>query len=147
MASVPSDSGIENLNGAVDDTLFSACLERVLAQVDVTFSSSMIEAFWRSLKPQWLYLNSLHSIARLRALSQLGAKSRGQSPTPWLRRDVADLAGAGFGKPDVAVGTGGDAIGRRACGRNRDLGDAAVRSDSTDLVATVFREPEIAVDP
>jgi putative transposase len=28
---------------------------RVLAQVDVTFSNSMIEAFWRSLKHQWLY--------------------------------------------------------------------------------------------
>ncbi len=28
----------------------------------------MIEAFWRSLKHQWLYLNSLDSLARLRAL-------------------------------------------------------------------------------
>jgi len=28
----------------------------------------MIEAFWRSLKYQWLYLNSLDSIERLRAL-------------------------------------------------------------------------------
>ena len=63
-----ADSGIENINGAVDDTLFTACLERVLAQVDVTFSNSMIEAFWRSLKHQWLYLNSLDSIERLRAL-------------------------------------------------------------------------------
>jgi putative transposase len=63
-----ADSGIENINGAVDETLFSACLERVLAQVDVTFSNSMIEAFWRSLKHQWLYLNSLDSIERLRTL-------------------------------------------------------------------------------
>jgi putative transposase len=63
-----ADSGIENVNGAVDATLFSACLERVLAQVDVTFSNSMIEAFWRSLKHQWLYLNSLDSIERVRTL-------------------------------------------------------------------------------
>ena len=28
----------------------------------------MIEAFWRSLKHQWLYLNSLDSIERLRSL-------------------------------------------------------------------------------
>ena len=28
----------------------------------------MIEAFWRSLKHQWLYLNSLDSLARLRTL-------------------------------------------------------------------------------
>ena len=40
----------------------------MLAQVDVTFSNSMIEAFWRSLKHQWLYLNSLDSIMRLQAL-------------------------------------------------------------------------------
>jgi transposase InsO family protein len=63
-----ADSGIENVNAAVDDTLLTACLDRVLAQVDVTFSNSMIEAFWRSLKHQWLYLNSLDSIERLRAL-------------------------------------------------------------------------------
>src|ERR1039457_1090535 len=54
-----ADSGIENINSAVDDTLFSACLERVLAQVDVAYSNSMIEAFWRSMKQQWLYLHSL----------------------------------------------------------------------------------------
>jgi hypothetical protein len=49
-----ADSGIENINAAVDATLFSACLERVLAQVDVAYSNSMIEAFWRSLKHQAL---------------------------------------------------------------------------------------------
>jgi putative transposase len=64
-----ADSGIENVNGVVDATLLSACLERVLAQVDVTFSNSMIEAFWRSLKYQWLYLNSLDSVERLRTLA------------------------------------------------------------------------------
>jgi putative transposase len=48
--------------------LVSACLHRVLAQVEVTFSNSMIEAFWRSLKHQWLFLNSLDNIARLRSL-------------------------------------------------------------------------------
>jgi putative transposase len=65
---VYADSGVENVNGAVDATLLSACLDRVLAQVDVGFSNSMIEAFWRSLKHQWLYLNSLDSLARLRTL-------------------------------------------------------------------------------
>jgi transposase InsO family protein len=62
------DSGVENINSAVDAALFAACLNRVLAQVEVTFSNSMIEAFWRSLKHQWLYLNSLDSIERLRTL-------------------------------------------------------------------------------
>jgi putative transposase len=45
-----TDSGIENVNGVVYATLFSACLDRVLAQVDLSFSNLMIEAFWRSLK-------------------------------------------------------------------------------------------------
>jgi transposase InsO family protein len=63
-----ADSGIENINSEVDDTLLSACLERVLAQVDVAYSNSMIEAFWRSMKHQWLYLNSIDSIERLRVL-------------------------------------------------------------------------------
>jgi putative transposase len=63
-----ADSGVENVNAAGDDILLTACLDRVLAQVKVTFSNSMIEAFWRSLKHQWLYLNSLDSIMRLQAL-------------------------------------------------------------------------------
>lgn len=63
-----ADSGVENINTAVDATLLSSCLERVLAQIDVAYSNSMIEAFWRSLKHQWLYINSLDSIERLRAL-------------------------------------------------------------------------------
>ena len=63
-----ADSGIENVNSAVGATLLSACLERVLAQVDVAYSNSMIEVFWRSLKHQWLYLNSIDSIERLRSL-------------------------------------------------------------------------------
>jgi transposase InsO family protein len=65
-----ADSGIENINSKVDAPLFSACLERVLAQVDVAYSNSMIEAFWRSLKHNWLYLNSLVSIERLRSLAK-----------------------------------------------------------------------------
>ncbi len=33
---------------------------------DVTFSNSLIEAFWRSLKNNWLFLNSLDSVTALR---------------------------------------------------------------------------------
>jgi transposase InsO family protein len=49
-----ADSGSENVNGAVDDLLDGKDLSRVLAQVEVTFSNSMLEAFWRSLKHSWL---------------------------------------------------------------------------------------------
>jgi putative transposase len=55
---------------AVNATLQTACLERILAQVEVAFSNSMVEAFWRSLKHQWLFLNTLDTVARVRALVQ-----------------------------------------------------------------------------
>jgi transposase InsO family protein len=42
---VVADSGVENVNAAVDAALASACLRRVLAQVEVTYSNSMIEAW------------------------------------------------------------------------------------------------------
>jgi len=51
-ADVVMDSGVENLNGIVDGFFDSGKLRRVLAQVDVTFSNSLIEAWWRSLKHQ-----------------------------------------------------------------------------------------------
>jgi putative transposase len=63
-----SDAGSENVNRNVDDALDDVDLERVLAQVDVTYSNSMIEAFWRSLKHSWLYLHGLESESELRGL-------------------------------------------------------------------------------
>jgi len=62
------DSGVENLNKEVDKLLEGGILERVIAQIDVSFSNSLIEAWWRSLKHQWLFLNHLDSIATLRNL-------------------------------------------------------------------------------
>jgi len=58
---VVTDAGSENVNRDVDNELSGANLERVLAQIDVTYSNSMIEAFWRSLKNSWLYLHGLES--------------------------------------------------------------------------------------
>jgi transposase InsO family protein len=53
---------------AVDATLLAEGLHRVLAQVEVTESNSMIEAWWRSLKYLWLFLNSLDTLERIRTL-------------------------------------------------------------------------------
>jgi putative transposase len=36
---------------------------RVLAQIDVGYSNSLIEAWWRSLRHQWLYLKTLDCLA------------------------------------------------------------------------------------
>jgi putative transposase len=66
--SVMTDAGSESVNREVDDELSSANLERVLAQIDVTYSNSMIESFWRSLKNSWLYLHGLESESGLRRL-------------------------------------------------------------------------------
>jgi transposase InsO family protein len=65
---VVADSGVENVNRAVDATLTSAKLRRVLAQVEVAYSNSVIEAWWRSLKHQWLYLNTLDTTGHLETL-------------------------------------------------------------------------------
>jgi putative transposase len=40
----------------------------VLAFKELQFSNSMIEAWWRSLKHQWLFLHSLDSVTTIRRL-------------------------------------------------------------------------------
>lgn len=65
---VLADDGVENFNAKVDELIASGLLKRVLAQTEIRFSNSMIEAWWRSLKHNWLFLHSLDSIARVRSL-------------------------------------------------------------------------------
>jgi len=50
-----ADAGVENVNSEVDGLIESGLLRRVLAQRDFTFSNSLIEAWWRTLKHQWLF--------------------------------------------------------------------------------------------
>ena len=63
-----ADSGVENVNAKLDELLDTGRLRRVLAQVEVSYSNSMIEAWWRSLKHAWLYLHSLDSVAAVERL-------------------------------------------------------------------------------
>ncbi len=56
-----TDSGSENLNGEVNALIQGELLTRIVAQIDIEFSNSMIEAFFRTLKHRWLYLISLPS--------------------------------------------------------------------------------------
>ncbi len=65
---VVADAGVENVNAQVDELIHSGVLRRVLALTELSFSNSMIEAWWRVLKHQWLYLNSLDSITTIRRL-------------------------------------------------------------------------------
>ena len=62
------DGGVENFNSAVDEVIASGILKRVLAQTEIDFSNSLIEAWWRVLKHQWLYLNTLDTVANVEKL-------------------------------------------------------------------------------
>jgi len=75
---VVADSGSENVHEAVDDLLDGEELTRVLARVEITFSNSMIEAFWRSLKHSWLYLHPLDSFAALHRLIEFYVKAHNE---------------------------------------------------------------------
>ena len=107
---VLADAGVENVNAQVDALIHTGVLRRVLAFTELTFSNSMIEAWWRSLKHQWLFLHSLDSVTTVRRLvavlsrrTQSHASPLGVSGTDagrdvlWHRRHRA-------GRPDVARG-------------------------------------------
>ncbi len=65
---VLADAGVENVNAQVDALIVTGMLRRVLALTELKFSSAMIEAWWRSLKHQWLFLHSLDSLTTVRRL-------------------------------------------------------------------------------
>ena len=52
----------------VDALIEAGVLRRLLAFTELKFSNSMIEAWWRSLKHQWLFLHSLDSVTTVRRL-------------------------------------------------------------------------------
>jgi len=62
------EGGVENMNSDVDKLIESGLLRRVLAMTELRFSNSMIEAWWRALKHQWLFLNTLDSVERVEKL-------------------------------------------------------------------------------
>jgi hypothetical protein len=59
---VLADAGVENVNAQIDELISTGVLHRVLAFTELQFSNSMIEAWWRSLKHQWLFLHSLDTV-------------------------------------------------------------------------------------
>jgi len=62
------DGGTENFNGPVDELVNSGLLHRLLARTEITYSNSMIESWWRVLKHQWLYLNTLDTVTAVQNL-------------------------------------------------------------------------------
>jgi hypothetical protein len=65
---VLADAGVVNVNAQVDDLITTGVLRRVLAFTELKFSNSMIEAWWRCLKHQWLFLHALDSATTVRRL-------------------------------------------------------------------------------
>ena len=57
-----------NVNAKVDELIEGGTIRRVLAQAEIACSNSLIESWWRTLKHQWLYLNTLDSVASIRRL-------------------------------------------------------------------------------
>ena len=111
---VLADGGVENVNAQVDALITSGVLRRLLALMELQFSNSMIEAWWRSLKHQWLFLHFGQCGHRaspghvLRRRTQPRAATFGIS-RPDARRDVLRNGGHGARRP-------GGAGGRRASG-------------------------------
>ena len=62
------NGGIENFNTEVDALIGEGLLKRVLELTEIRSSNSMIESWWRILKHQWLYLNSLDSVSTVTKL-------------------------------------------------------------------------------
>jgi len=101
--SVMVDGGVENFNAAVQKLVKDGLLKLILAQTDISFSNSMIEAFWRVIKHQWLFLNHLDSIKTLRRLVEFyiteyngnmpHSAFRGQTPDEMYYNTGAEVPG------------------------------------------------------
>ncbi len=94
-----ADAGVENVNSEVDGLIESGLLCRVLAQRDVTFSNSLIEAWWRTLKHQWLFLNTLDSMASVTRLVAFYVEAHnGEIPHSAFRGQTPDEMYGGRGQ-------------------------------------------------
>ena len=94
------DGGVENFNGGVDELNGKGVLRRVLALTELQSSTSPIEAFWRQAKHQWLFLNTLDSVAAVRRhMSTYVAAHNGQIPHSAFRGQTPD---------EMYLGTGAD---------------------------------------
>ena len=96
-------SGVENRTKVIDDLVESGVIRRVLAQVEIACSNSLIEAWWRSLKHQWLFLNSLESVAAVEKLTAFYVREHNaELPHSAFRGQTPDemYFGTGEGVPD-----------------------------------------------
>lgn len=96
-----ADSGIENINDAVDAALKKTGVERILAQIEVAWSNSMVEAIWRQIKHSWLFINRLDTFATVERLVAFYVEQhntvlpqwalKGRTPDEVFRGEAVDL--------------------------------------------------------
>jgi transposase InsO family protein len=113
------DSGVENINGHVDGLVSADLIRRILALVQVDFSNSIVEAFWRSAKHQWLYLNELRTIADVRRLVTFFVEQHNWVPRSSFKGQTPD---------EVYAGTGDDVVGELAKARAKTLQERMARN-------------------
>ena len=82
------DAGIENLNTEVDALVADDLVHRVVAQVDLRESNSMIERWWRSLKHNWLFLNVLDTSANVGRLVEFYVREHNQVMPHWAHKGL-----------------------------------------------------------
>jgi len=113
---VLADGGVENFNSRVDELVDSGVLKRLLAMTDISFSNSLIESWWRSLKHQWLFLNTLDSVAAVERLTEFFVNEHNtRLPHSAFRGQTPDemYSGTGGHIPDDLETKRGEARARR----------------------------------
>ena len=117
------DAGIENRTKEVDKLIDSGALRRLLAQTEIAFSNSLIEAWWRVLKHQWLYLNKLDSVDSVRRLVEFYVTEHNtRLPHSALNGQTPDEAFSGIGGSVAHVlATKREAARRERLATNREI--------------------------
>lgn len=106
-----TDSGVENVNREVDALIEEGVIRRMLALVEVAYSNSVIEAYWRSLKHQWLFLNTLDNFDAVEKLVAFHVEQH--------NRVMPHSAHAGLTPDEVHFGTGAAVTEQLAVARPR----------------------------
>jgi transposase InsO family protein len=130
---VVADSGSENVNEEVDDLLKGEELTRVLAQVEVTFSNSIIEAFWRSLKHSWIYLHTLDSFSALGRLIEFYVSAH---------NEVMPHAAFGGQTPDEMYFRTGDAVAAELAAARRTAREERMKANRAAACSVCFGETD-----
>ena len=119
------------MNHEIDGLIDSELIKRILALVQVDFSNSIVEAFWRSAKHQWLYLNELRTVADVRRLVAFFVEQHNTVPHSSFRGQTPD---------EVYAGTGDDVVVELAKARDKARSERIDRNRS----AQCSRCPKVA---